>query len=339
MSLFKRKDSPNWWVKLSLNGRRVQESTGTQDRAKALEYHDRLKASLWDQERLGIKPRHTWKEAVVRYVSETKHKKSHEKDLAHLRWLDRHFGALALSDISRDRIDRITAVRLGEGVSNASANRVLAVVRAVLRKAANEWEWIERAPRVRLLPEPKLRVRYLTQDQASALLRELPPHLAAMMEFSLLTGLRQGNVRDLQWSQVDLEGRKLWIHAEQAKGGKSIAVPLPARAVEVLRRQQGTYPEHVFTFRGLPVQQIGTKAWRSALARAGIANFRWHDLRHTWASWHAQGGTPQSILQELGGWESASMVRRYAHFSPEHLRAYADGFGSKVHLRQEVATK
>jgi integrase len=67
-----------------------------------------------------------------------------------------------------------------------------------------------------------------------------------------------------------------------------------------------------------------TKAWQAALHRAGIRDFRWHDLRHTWASWHVQNGTPLYALQELGGWESPEMVRRYAHFSAEHLAPFAD---------------
>lgn len=70
--------------------------------------------------------------------------------------------------------------------------------------------------------------------------------------------------------------------------------------------------------------QVNTKAWRAALKRAGIADFRWHDLRHTWASWHVQAGTPLHALQELGGWECAEMVRRYAHLSSEHLAVYAE---------------
>ena len=85
MSLFKRKDSPNWWIKITHNGRRIQRSTGTSDAAKAQEYHDKLKASLWDQERLGIKPSHSWNDAVVRYLAETSHKASQESDKIHLR--------------------------------------------------------------------------------------------------------------------------------------------------------------------------------------------------------------------------------------------------------------
>ena len=80
----------------------------------------------------------------------------------------------------------------------------------------------------------------------------------------------------------------------------------------------------MFTFHGRPVSKAGTKAWRAVLARTGITDFRWHDLRHTWASWHVQKGTPLHILQELGGWESSEMVRRYAHLCSDHLAAYAD---------------
>ena len=80
----------------------------------------------------------------------------------------------------------------------------------------------------------------------------------------------------------------------------------------------------MFSFRGHPVRQVNTKAWRAALVRAGIAAFRWHDLRHTWASWHVQARMPLHVLQELGGWECVEMVRKYAHFSTVHLTEYVD---------------
>ena len=85
---------------------------------------------------------------------------------------------------------------------------------------------------------------------------------------------------------------------------------------------------HVFTYEGNPVKQVSTQAWYKALNRAGIESFRWHDLRHTWASWHVQNGTPLHVLQELGGWETPSMVRRYAHLAADHLAAYAGKIGA-----------
>ena len=91
-----------------------------------------------------------------------------------------------------------------------------------------------------------------------------------------------------------------------------------------LREQVGKHLTHVFSFRGKPITQVSTKAWYAALGRAGIEHFRWHDLRHTWASWHVQAGTPLHALQELGAWESAEMVRRYAHLSADHLAQYVE---------------
>jgi integrase len=221
-------------------------------------------------------------------------------------------------------IDRITAVKLATGVTNATVNRPLEVVRAILRKCVNDWEWLDRAPHVRMLKEPTRRIRFLSRPEAQRLLAELPEHLAAMAAFSLATGVRRANVTGLQWTQVDLVRRLGWIHPDEAKGRKAIAVPLNAEAVAILRGQIGGHLTHVFGFRGKPVLQVSTKAWYQALQRAGIENFRWHDLRHTWASWHVQNGTLLHVLQELGGWESVEMVRRYAHLSAEHVAPYAD---------------
>ena len=75
----------------------------------------------------------------------------------------------------------------------------------------------------------------------------------------------------------------------------------------------------MFVYRGRPVYQTVTQAWHDACAKAGIRDFRWHDLRHTWASWHVQRGTPMQVIKELGGWETLEMVQRYAHLSADHL--------------------
>jgi len=96
----------------------------------------------------------------------------------------------------------------------------------------------------------------------------------------------------------------------------------------------------VFTYKDQPVAKAGRAAWKKALARAGIKDFRWYDLRHTWASWHVQAGTPLNVLQELGAWESVEMVQRYAQLSASHLAEYAeriDTGSNLVQLEQEVA--
>ena len=94
-------------------------------------------------------------------------------------------------------------------------------------------------------------------------------------------------------------------------------------ALSVLRKQIGKHPQWVFTFSGEPVGQVNTRAWTSALKRAGIEDFKWHGLRHTFATWHRQTGTPTHELQRLGGWKTGAMVERYAHVAPEALQGAA----------------
>lgn len=318
MSLYKRKDSPHWWVRFTHSGRRLQQSTGTADRIAAQQFHDKLKASLWEQDRLGVKPRRTWNEAVVKYLQETGHKVTHGEEVRKLRWLDQFLRGAQLDAISRDKISEISDIKARES-SKPTANRYLALVRAILRKAAYEWEWIARAPKVRMFKEQARRVRWITRTEADALLRTLPEHLAEMVKFALHTGLRQRNVTGLEWSQIDMPRKVAWIHPDQAKARKAIPVPLNEEAAAVLRRQIGKHHVRVFTYQGQPLRWVNNTAWKRALRQAGLSDFRWHDLRHTWASWHVQAGTPLYELQQLGGWESSEMVKRYAHLAPEHL--------------------
>jgi integrase len=264
---------------------------------------------------------------VERWCAERVHKASLPDDVSHLRWLHPHLYDRHLDEIDHDVIDNIRLARIEQGRANATVNRTLQVIRGILRTAAREWGWLTSVPHVRMMPDPARRIRWLTREEADRLLEALPGHIAEMMRFSLATGLRERNVTHLEWSQVDLGRRMAWIHPDQAKARKAIAVQLNADAMLVLRRQQDTHPERVFTYQGRPVKKANTRAWRHALVDAGIADFRWHDLRHTWASWHVQSGTPLHALQELGGWSTTQMVQRYAHLSAEHLAEYANRLG------------
>ena len=127
-----------------------------------------------------------------------------------------------------------------------------------------------------------------------------------------------------------------WSTNPQAPPGDGPSIT--AAAVVVVRQQIGKSETHVFSYRGNSIRQVNTKAWRAALKRVGIADFRWHDLRHTWASWHVQSGTPLHALQELGGLETAEMVRRYAYLSSEHLAQYVEQFSPLRVVAREVST-
>lgn len=321
MSLFKR--GPIWWIDIaSPSGERIRKSSGTDQKELAQEYHDRLKSDLWKQSRLKEKPSHTWEEAADRWLADRETKPNARNNYQYITWMLKYLKGKPLASIDKDLVDTLAARKQKEGVSVQTVNHYLKTLRAIMR-AAWEWGWIDSVPSIRLQKVEQKRLRFLSREEADNLLSELPPHMKAIVTFALATGLRQRNILALEWSQVDLYRRILWIHADQAKARKAIRVPLNQDAVEVLREQLGKHDLRVFTYKGRPVETIGDSFDR-AVKRAGIEGFRFHDLRHTWASWHVQNGTPIAVLQELGGWASLAMVMRYAHLSDHHLSEWAE---------------
>lgn len=340
MTLYKRADSRFYWMRFApIKGelKPLQKSTETADKRKAKQLHARIQSERWDQEKLGVKVVHSWDEACEKFLLETAHKKTHEWDKSMMRWFQPYFGGKPLQDINRELLDHVRAVR-AKGVKPGTVNRYMALVRTILRRACFEWEWVDRVPKVGMLRDKEGRIRSLTMAEFKRLLAELPDHLADMTRFSVATGLRQANVTRLQWKQVSIERRHLWVSADQHKNGKAHAVPLNELAMQVLLRRQGDHPTHVFTYEGKPIVQVNTKAWRNALTRAGIEDFRWHDLRHTFATWHREAGTPTHELQRLGGWKTQSMVERYAHVAPEGLQFAASRLDSVLQTAEWRAT-
>ena len=323
MALWKR--AGIYYVKLtSPDGTLLRRSTGTTDRKKAEEYHDKLKAQLWDLARLKQKPKRTWDEAALRWLKEKAHKRSYRDDVTRIRWFTKHLRGRTLDQVSRALIDRLISRQLAKR-SDRTKDLYVALIRAIFRKAMREWEWIETMPAFRTYAKGgKVRVRYLTHGQAEAVLSHLPDHQREVVLFALSTGLRQRNILDLTWDRVDVVRRMVTIEAYDTKNGEALGVPLNEVAVGVLERQQGRHRRNVFTYRGKPLRTANTRAWRAALKACGIRDFRWHDLRHTWATWLRQNDVPTWVLQELGGWKSSEMVRRYAHMSVKHLQPYAD---------------
>lgn len=306
-----------WYFDITTpSGKRIRQSTQTKDQRQAQELHDQLKHDLWRQEKLGEKPTYTWDEACLRWLEEMQHKKSLSDDLTKIKKLT-EFRGLPLQEVNRILVhDTISRLPL----SIASKNRYLAFVRSVLNKCVHEWEWLDRAPKLKLFKENTQRIRWLKPHEVERLLKELPTYMQDLVIFSLCTGLRKSNVLGLTWSQVDLKRKVIWYHADETKSARALGCALNDVAMQIIQKQIGKHPQKVFTHsKGKPVLAISHRLWSAALKRAGITAFRWHDLRHTWASWLVQNGVDLYTLKEMGGWESIHMVQRYAHLAPEHL--------------------
>ena len=372
MSIFRR--GSVWYGSYTTpGGKRIKESLGTEDRKQAQELHDRRKAELWRIERLGDFPDVTFEEACLRWLEEKAHKKSLDADKGRIGFWLMHFEGVLLKDISEAKIyaavsrmtNRKAAERWGmraasmkkkgvdigpykpAPVSTSTKAKHLALMKALMRAAEREWKWIEKSPVIKVPQERNKRVRWLEPAEAQRLIDECPEPLKSTVEFALATGLRRSNIVDLKWQQIDMQRKVAWIYPEESKSGRAIGVALNDTACAVLKRQLGKHHNWVFVHTEAVRRNDGTTtasvrkmrvdsntAWRAALKRAGIEDFRFHDLRHTWASWLIQAGVPLSALQEMGGWESIEMVQRYAHLAPNHLTEHARQidaiFGNRV---------
>jgi integrase len=322
--LYRRKDSRFWWISLVLaDGRRVCQSTGCVDRTDAEAFAVRLKSEALEARQQGLPGVFTWQQAVVRYLEEFADKRSLWLDTVHFKTLDPYLRGLRLDAIDMTALQPFVRDRRSKDeVANATINRALEVVRRVLNVAHQDWRWLRGVPKVRMLKEPRRRIRFLRREEADRLIEALPNHMKPVVRFALATGCREGEILGLEWSRVDLERHVAWLDHGTTKNGDGRGIPLNADAVTALESCQGQHQRWVFTYGGERLRH-SSSAWDTAKRRASIEDFRFHDLRHTWASWHVQSGTSLQELMELGGWKSYEMVLRYAHLAPEKMKSVA----------------
>lgn len=306
VSLYRR--GSIWWIELTAHGRRIRESAGTADKKAAQEYHEKRKGEIWRQAKLGEKPPITWGEAVKRWLE---YKPRGLPDRYRLRAM----GLRASSSMPLSSSEIETAL---SGCSPSSFNRARAIVFSIHSLSGVV------PPDLPTRTRPPGRTRWLTLEEwqrLRAVLEVESQLLRQAAEFTLATGLRENNVLNLEWGQIDLQRRVAWLHADQVKTKHPIGVPLTDAALAVLEARRGIHKKYVFANpdTGLPYYKASNRAWYAALRKAKLKGFRWHDLRHTWASWAVMSGVRLEVLQRLGGWKTAQMVQRYAHLSSEHL--------------------
>ncbi|WP_338618160.1 site-specific integrase [Pigmentiphaga sp. CHJ604] len=326
-----RQRGNTWWIDIRTpGGERIRRSTETSDRRKAQEYHDRLKAQMWAQAKLGEAPERVYEEAAVRFLKHYAGQADFDSKARYIAYWRTKFGGWPLVNITADAVaDNLPTHKVGKGgapapLTPATVNRYVATLRTMLNMCEG-WKWLARAPKLADLHEPKKRIRWITQDQATDLIAAVTQDwLRDVVAFALATGARMSEILGLQWSQVNAPERTAWLEADETKSARARSIPLSGDAMAVIRRRLGQHQTHVFTRGGNVINEVDRRMFQRACEVAGITNFKFHDLRHTWASWHVQRGTPLMVLKELGGWETIEMVQKYAHLGKSHLAAHAD---------------
>jgi integrase len=335
MPLYKRPDSPVWWVRI---GRKTRKSTGTEDREAAEEFERVLTERLWRREKLGDRGAVSWVEASERWVNDSARPKKRDREL--LAWLEPRIGQYPVSAITDpDALEELRKDGLADGWSQSTVDRMMGTVSAVL-KACATWRYIEYAPTVPMYRPGLEEPRWLTPEEMERLCAELPMHLVLAARFAVATLLRMRAMLKLTWDRVNLAEQRAWVPRAHQKAGRTFGLPLSSEAIRVLRAVRWLSPPssaYIFTWRGEPIDDCNTLAFQEAVERAGLAPFRWHDLRHTGASWAVQSGVTLPELMVIGDWRDYRSVLRYAHLAPSHAAQAAEKmaqFGQQVTVKK-----
>lgn len=337
MGVWKR--GKNYYIDYYAGPKRFKEMVGPNQKAAKAAHGKRLseirEGKFFDRKNI---PKITMDELIKRYREWAKVKKSyHRSDAVHLVPVQEFFKGRLLSEITEYDVETFRSVRkdtstwFGTPRSASTCNQELAMVKALFNKAT-AWGLAEKNPaaRVKPLPKPMGRTRFLTVEEAGRLLEAASRHLRPILVCALETGMRRGEIMNLKWSDVDMKNGMLFIG--ETKNGESRHVPMSNRlrsTLAALPRRIGS--DHVFTGEakigkgkqigvpGKPFHDVRT-AFENACTKAGITGFRFHDLRHTAASHLIMAGVPFKTVGEILGHKTEAMIERYSHLTPEHKR-------------------
>ena len=224
--------------------------------------------------------------------------------------------------------------------SKATVNRYLAALSGCLTVAATQWGWIDDSPmkNIQKQTEPQGRVRFLSDDERESLLAacqsSVNPLLYTIVVLALSTGMRQGEILNLTWDDVDFNNQRITLH--DTKNGERRAVHLAKKALQLLQELKGKNLRagSNLVFPGYRAQNHGPASirtsWMTALQKAEVENFKFHDLRHSAASYLAMNGAALLDIAAILGHKTLSMVKRYAHLSETHVSGVVGSMNDKI---------
>jgi integrase len=312
-----------------VEGHRVQRSLETTNKKLAEKIEAKLKLDIAEGKYLDklpgeTKTLHDLRERFLREHGPRVGKMTVVAYKLHFNRLTEFFGDIPISQLTPRLVSEYKQKRLGMGRRPATVNREMSTLSKALNIAKNEWEWIRENPlsRVQKEREDNKRQRWLLEEEEKLLLAVCPDWLRDVVTFAIYTGMRQGEIINLEWKDVDMFRKCVILLKTKNKEPRTI--PLADTALEVIKRRS--------KFRNLKVRTVFLsvtggkieqaklgKKFRRALEEAGITNFRFHDLRHTFGSRLAQAGADLFHIARLMGHKNISTTMRYLHHSHSSL--------------------
>ena len=319
-----------WWTCIRHNGRKVQKSLGTANKQSAQKIETKIRTQI-NEGKYYEKPigsNKTFKDLMEKFMQEHAPKQSKNTQVSYntsLNHLSPFFSETSLTAITPKMISRYQVLRRKEKAKPASINSERAVLSIAFSLAVKSLEWVEVNPvlKVGKLKENNQRDRWLSQDEERRLLDNSPEWLKDLIIIALNTGLRQAEQLSLEWQRVDLFRKTILI--KETKNGKPKTLPLNRIALNILSQRsklKSIKNDYVFLdANGNKIIAIFLrKAFNRVTEKAGINNFRWHDLRHTFATKLAQRGVDLYKISKLLGHTDIKMTQRYSHHCPDSLR-------------------
>ena len=281
-----------------------------------------------------------------RYKSEVLPSKRDKKQTGLIEWWKVQIGNYKLKDLTpslitqhRDSLLRQTSNRIGKKRSPATVNRYLGLLSHACTIAIKEWQWMAVNPVIQISKpkEAQGRTRFLSDEERERLLvvcrSSKSIHLFTIVTLALSTGMRRGEILGLSWENVDLKNSRITLF--RTKNGERRVVPLVGKAYDLIKnlylKLEPGNKDLLFPSPNNPNNSICIRtAWHTAIKRAEIENFRFHDLRHSTASYLAMNGASLLEIADILGHKTLQMVKRYSHLSEDHKATVLEKMNKKV---------
>jgi|Deesub1362A_J573_1020465.scaffolds.fasta_scaffold00319_19 integrase len=319
MGIYRR--GRTWWMSFSVNGRQVRKSTGTDNKELAKKIYYKAVTLITEGRWFETQKAKTilFKELVEKYMA------THAKSRDHytVKRLLPEFGHLALSEITTELAAEYRSKRLKE-VKPATVYQELSLMRRMFNVARKEWKWVKDNPVADLsfsVGNSNARDRWLTIEEENRLLScaERPRWLKPLLIVALHTGMRKGEILNLRWQDIDFTRKTLTV--QRSKNGQKRGIPMSELLTNTLKEFRQNTKVIDISGRVFPISDRSLRvAFAKALKKAGIQDFKFHDLRHTFATRLVQAGVDLYTVQQLLGHKTIAMTMRYSHHCPESLR-------------------